>query len=308
MFCDNQIAPKLIYPRSFDSMTLVLPRFSSKSFLRDVRAYDVDANGEVRLGEVESPLDSIAIGSVRSGVPETHCSVALTSDDSAAVMSIPIYRGGRIVSLVVIVAKTSEDFVGVFETWTPVGIYEELNLSGGYFAGLERFQNVSSFIRFEKGLGLPGQVWQDQKGIIHNNLSTHPGFLRAAGASAESLQMAIGIPVAADELIGVAVLIGAAATPIARGFEVWTAGTDGFSLDQASYCGLSPELQLEIGTKLSTNGGLPGLAAEHGGASTTENKAFLYAGRSQSSPDLTGALAIPFYQDEILTSVTALLF
>jgi len=41
-------------------------------------------------------------------------------------------------------------------------------------------------VRFEKGSGLPGQVWQDRRGVIHDELATHPGFLRAAGASAEN--------------------------------------------------------------------------------------------------------------------------
>ena len=288
-------------------MTLVLPKFSANSFLRDVRAYDVKEESSVLMSEDESPLDEVATLSAGSGNAQVNPRIQL-GDEFVAAFAIPIYRGNRVISVVVAAAKTAADSLGVFEIWTPVGPHEELHLSGGYFAGLERFQNVSSFIRFEKGVGLPGDVWKTRKSVIHDNLSNHPGFLRAAGASAETLQMAIGIPIAADEFVGVAVLISAAATPMARGLEVWNASPDGFVLDQASYSGLSPDLQLSVGTKLSTNGGLPGLAAEHGGASTTENETFLYAGRTNASPDLTGALAIPFFDGEVLASVTTLLF
>tara|TARA_R110002049_G_scaffold4601_5_gene32342 strand:+ start:480366 stop:481232 length:867 start_codon:yes stop_codon:yes gene_type:complete len=288
-------------------MTLVLPKFSANSFLCDVRAYDVDGDSRVRPSDGESPLDVVAVTVAESGKPKVHSGIQVLGDEVVA-FGIPVYRDGRVVSVVVVAAKMTNDLLGVFEVWTPVGTYEEVRLTDGYFAGLERFQNVSSFIRFEKGLGLPGQVWETQRSTIHDNLPNHPGFLRSAGASAEDLQVAIGIPVAAEELIGVAVLMSAMSTPMAQGFEVWQSSSEGFRLDQASYSGLSLDLQLTVGTKLSANSGLPGLAAEHGGASTTENETFLYAGRSGNPEGLAGALAIPFYQQDKLTSVTALLF
>lgn len=115
-----------------------------------------------------------------------------------------------------------------------VGRYAELGLADGYFGSLERFQNVSSFVRFECGMGLPGQAWERGYSVIHRDLPNHPGFLRAAGASAEALASAVGIPVSGDEFIATVVLINSSDRPIARGMQSWVLEGDALVLPEAS--------------------------------------------------------------------------
>ncbi|MGI9473546.1 MAG: GAF domain-containing protein [Rubripirellula sp.] len=218
------------------------------------------------------------------------------------------------VSVITLSAKQLNDehdnVVGVFEVWEPVGVYEELALKVGFFGKMERFRNVSSFVRFEKGNGLPGQVWQQRAGVIHDDLSNHPGFLRAAGASADLLVTAIGLPVATNAYHASVLLISSCVSPLARGFEVWQPVDDGFSLLGGAYRGLGDGIDLPAETHLPTGQGLPGLAARAGSAVLSEDVETLFAGRGEAArlPEAACGLAIPYFDGETLTSVATLLF
>jgi hypothetical protein len=143
--------------------------------------------------------------------------------------------------------------------------------------------------------------------MIHDDLSNHPAFLRAAGASADSLQTAIGIPIISDDFVAALVMISPRVTPLARGFEIWASEENGFRLVQAVYPDLDAELHLKVGVFFDTMEDLPSLACEHGGMTTTENERFLYAGRSACT-GMDSALSIPTYHGNRLDSVTTLLF
>jgi hypothetical protein len=246
--------------------------------------------------------DTTAQAVMASGKPE------LSVDElTQCRFGFPVFRNGEIISIAVCETKSMNEIGGVIELWQPVGRYEEVRLTSGAFGKLERFQNVSCFVRFEKGSGLPGQVWASGRSMIHDDLSNHPAFLRAAGASADSLQIAIGIPIIGDDFVAALVMISPGVTPLARGFEIWSAEENGFRLIQATYPDLDVDLRLKVGEIFEPLEGLPGLASEHGGMTTTENDRFLYAGRN-SSTGMDSALSIPTYHGDRLDSVTTLLF
>lgn len=292
---------------------LAVTTLPATSFLTDVRVYDVDESGQLAFA-TQAAIEQLALASVQSRCAEISDDAAVTLEDSAAAIAIPTIRNDRVVSVAVLSSKSirpdHDDVVGVFEVWKPVGEFEELALSKGYFGRMERFQNVSSFVRFEKGTGLPGQVWQKRTSVIHDDLSNHPGFLRAAGASAELLATAIGLPVAGTDFQGTALLISSTVSPLARAFEVWQAEENGFRLLDASYAGFEEELVLLPDTEWPLDSGLPGLAAESGTAVLSEEPTVLYAGRNHETklPDSGTGLAIPFFEGDKLTSVTTLLF
>ncbi|TWU50845.1 hypothetical protein Poly51_41380 [Rubripirellula tenax] len=277
----------------------------TKSLLVDLRTF------QVRDGRIVDHDDGccarLASKSIATGMAEVLVGID-GEDDFGGAVSIPIYRGGEIVSTVVMAIAPKSAGVGVFEIWEPVEPYEEVRLRGGYFASLERFSNVSSYVRFEKGNGLPGQVWSLGKGIIHDNLPEHPGFLRAAGASAGLLQTAIGVPVLSENLMSAVVLISSAATPIARGYQVWLADEDGFVLDAAAYQAVVEEDRFAIGTKISAETPLIALARDCGGAVISGADEVTEMSRSGAGANLLGGLAIPFYSGEKMQSITALLF
>ncbi|MEL6105691.1 MAG: GAF domain-containing protein, partial [Planctomycetota bacterium] len=174
---------------------------SRGTFLKDVLVIDVD--GSVPATCESELVNAAAEKSIASGFPV----IEMSEEEGLVTLVVPVFRSGRIVSLAAFLAWARESAIGVFEIWQPVGEHDELNLTGGYFGSLERFQNVSSFVRFEKGSGLPGQVWRNLSFVVHDNLPRHTGFLRAAGASAESLQVAVGMPVLSDQFLATALLI-----------------------------------------------------------------------------------------------------
>lgn len=240
-------------------------------------------------------------------------------DGIASAMAVPIFRGGHVVSVVAFALAAADVGTGVFEIWEPVGIYEEVRLRTGYFADLERFCNVSSFVRFEKGSGLPGQAWASHCGVIHDDLPNHAGFLRAAGASAGLLRMALAIPVidisdagiseASDErMTSVATLISSDATPIAKGYEVWSVDGDEFTLRSCAYQRLSTQAHLKPGCVLPGDEGWPSVLRHHHGAIVVDDEASMGVGRNDATESANAMLLIPFYIGERLDSVTVFLF
>ncbi|MEO1530378.1 MAG: GAF domain-containing protein [Planctomycetota bacterium] len=272
---------------------------SRGTFLKDVLVIDVEGSTPTPTG---SELVNVAVQkSMDSGFPV----IEMSAEEGLVTLVLPVFRSNRIVSLAAFVAWASEEAIGVFEIWQPIGEYDELNLTGGYFGSLERFQNVSSFVRFEKGSGLPGQVWRNLSHVVHDNLPRHTGFLRAAGASAKSLQVAVGMPVLSDQFMATALLISSDLAPISRAFEVWRYADDSFLLETKAYQNLPTTLRLEEGASVATTGSLPGLALETGVVRVTDAPKVLGNGRGNES--FTGkGIAVPFFEGERLTNVLTL--
>jgi putative methionine-R-sulfoxide reductase with GAF domain len=293
--------------------TLLAATLPDNCFFADVRVYDVNEEGQLTCPD-GAPIEALALAAIDNGTAEVSIDRESLFRDSSAAIAIPVFRNGRVVSTVVLSARSlekhSDELIGIFEVWSPVGIYEELSLASGYFGRMERFQNVSSFVRFEKGTGLPGQVWQRRMGVIHDDLSNHPGFLRAAGASADSLTTALGIPVASSTFHGVAVLISSKVTPMTRGFEVWKVQDNHFQLVDRSYAGFSEGVALPLNATLRFEAGLPGLANDARSAVVCDDVERVFAGRNHDVvlPESASGLAIPFFDGDRLSSVTNLLF
>lgn len=249
--------------------------------------------------------DRVSQEACETGLPSI---IRVDSEDGASVaIAIPIYRQNSVDSIVCLIGPDSEQRIGVMEVWQPIGSYDELNMTKGFFGPLERFQNVSSFVRFERGSGLPGQVWRDHSFIIHDNLPSHPGFLRAAGASAESLQLAIGIPVGSDDFLASVVLISSDAAPMARGYEVWDIGGESYTLKAAAYQRQADGVTLEVGMSLFDANSLPGqvVASQRPIITTAPNA--IAMGRQSESASYSKAISIPLFNGENLTQVLSLL-
>ncbi|QEF97520.1 hypothetical protein Mal15_15600 [Stieleria maiorica] len=277
---------------------------SNHSFLTNVIALEVDPSGTMPTCGI-AVADRAVAASIESGLPTIKQTVE--GEAEAVAICIPIYRAGQITSAVIMIGNTSERTVGVMEIWQPIGEHDELNLTQGYFGPLERFQNVSSFVRFEKGSGLPGQVWRNLGFVIHDNLPTHAGFLRAAGASAESLQVAVGIPVFGDDFLATAVLISSDSAPIARGYEVWRCGEDEFLLESSAYQRLEQSLMYEGSATVPMEGTLPGLAFASGAATISEDPEIVFSGRPIGGGKPCKGVAIPFFEQDRITNILTLL-
>ncbi|MCA8982457.1 MAG: GAF domain-containing protein [Planctomycetaceae bacterium] len=282
----------------------------ASDFLAAFEVYDVTPAGQVSALTEESAFRDLVQTVAMSGLPTIMTDSSCLPPDVAAVLMFPIYRDGEIVSVIALAASRDSTALGVFEIWEPVGDYSEVGLAQGYYSKLERFQNVSSYIRFEKGSGLPGTVWDNHRAAVHNNLPHHPGFLRSAGAMDEALTSAVGIPIFDDDFVASVILISSAKSPLARGIEIWTLDEHGFTLCEGSYPSLPPCFTLRDGTRLGPDEGLPGMARQHGGACVSSNPEIYAAGRvipGDQAAQRCG-LALPYYDGSVLTSVVVLLF
>ena len=247
-----------------------------------------------------------ALGETReTGLPSIVDSWDNESDD-VVVMSVPVYREGEITTIVCFIVSGEERLSGVMEVWQPIGAYDELSMTKGYFGAMERFQNVSSFIRFEKGAGLPGQVWRNASFIIHDDLPSHSGFLRAAGASADALQVAVGMPVMGDDFLASVLLISSSVAPIGRGFEVWRCAGEEFVLESVAYQTLDESFRLLPEARLSSQGSLPGLIVESATAVICDDPSILSCGRECDRFE-GRAVGIPFFEGGRVTNILVML-
>ena len=299
LICDS--LPRKFPMIQFSEMSTTL---SKRSFLCDLLAFgpeDLIAPIDCR-----TPSANRAVAeTLQSGLPSIK--QAIDGEPQTVSMCLPVYRSGRIASLAVFVGIAEANSIGVFEIWQPIGEYDELNLTHGYYGSLERFQNVSSYVRFEKGVGLPGQMWRNLSSVVHDNLPRHSGFLRAAGASAESLQVAFGIPIDDGQFLASVVLVSSDATPIARAYEVWRANGEKLMLESQAYQRLEQTLELEEGASIPIDGTLPGEAIRRGQVVISDDPAIVFSGRPYRQHGSAKGVAIPFFEDDRVTNVLSLL-
>ena len=305
----------ILHPSTLHHVPNSLTRFAlpSRCYLSDVSVFDVDDSGALGSADGDT-CHAIAARALNAADAIVTTDASILPEDCAAAMAIPVFSSETVRSVIVFCAGQATDEtpdpVGVFEVWSPIGTYDEVALQMGYYGNMERFQNVSSFVRFDKGNGLPGIVWQQRLGLVQDDLANHPGFLRAAGASADLLQAAVGIPVASDDYRSTAVLISSQTTPIARGIEVWKLNGDSFELSSHAYLGVEDSFKLSNGATVPQKTGILGTTLDRGCAVLAEDLPALMLARSSDDamPGPTAGLAIPFFDGVTLTSITLLLF
>ncbi|MCC9655071.1 GAF domain-containing protein [Rhodopirellula halodulae] len=282
-------------------------------YLQGVHVCDVVAPGEFS-PETDPQVLTIAQRCLEESDAMVVQDAALLPSDASSALAIPVFFDGDVQSVIVLFSKaateTMSDPVGVFEVWRPVGPHDEVALREGYYGKLERFQNVSSFVRFEKGNGLPGVVWDREIALVQDDLANHMGFLRAAGASADLLNSALGVPIFSDQFLSTAVLIQSRKTPMARAMEVWKVNDSECELTSQAYGDVEKAFRLDVGTKVPTNTGILGLVTQNQRTVLIEDMAALLLTRpaDKALPCPTAGLAIPFFDGTVLSSITLLMF
>ena len=140
----------------------------------------------------------------------------------AAGIGIPIFDQDILTAVVVLLCGDPASCAGALEVWSRDVTLQELCLSSGYYGSLKNLRYISHRIRFGKGVGLPGQVWQKKLPVMMDKLAHTKSFIRAHTARAEVLTTGLGIPVISHgRLDHVVVLLSALDTPLARVFEIW---------------------------------------------------------------------------------------
>ncbi len=184
----------------------------SQSFLKGVFISDVD-------GSSPAAVEAAPVDNARQVIRTRRPQIEVQND--GVCLGLPIFFADELRCVVQLCGNVTGKASGVFEVWEPQGAYQDLKLTAGYFGHLDRFQNVSTYVRFEPGSGLPGQAAQAGHSVVHDNLRNHPGFLRAAGASAGELKTALALPIFAPDFLCSVLLISSIPSPMAKRIEVW---------------------------------------------------------------------------------------
>lgn len=142
-------------------------------------------------------------------------------------IAIPIFVGEFLLAVVVLLCseKSAEEKIlaGAIELWAKHDEKSiELSLVDGYYGSLKRLEEASRNMRFAKGSGLPGLVWDYRIPMIVADMSDSSVFQRASTATIEGITSAIGLPLLYyTEKEYVLTFLSAHSTPIALRFEIW---------------------------------------------------------------------------------------
>ena len=126
-------------------------------------------------------------------------------------------------AVIVFLCGSDEEHVGAIEVWTnDPAESSEIGLADGYYGSAELFEWSSRNLRFGRGYGLPGLVWQTGMPLILKDLYRAGQFLRWKEALQVGLSTGVGIPCPYDPArTWVMTFLSALGTPIARRFEIW---------------------------------------------------------------------------------------
>lgn len=227
-------------------------------------------------------------------------------------VAIPVFSGNTLKAVILFLCGDTTELSGAIEVWSDDGL-SGLALIDGYYGDLDRFEWLSKSIKFPRGRGLPGKVWETSQPLIMGDLANSNSFLRSKAAAEKGITTSIAIPINSNEDIedigSVVTFLSSKSTPIAKRFEIWTPGADGNFLQfEAGIIQDSEEVETAnpkrciqkgkgvIGETLQS--GIPVMSSELTADSLPEIT-------SGNVDDYTSLLAIPIYYQDNLNSVVA---
>jgi hypothetical protein len=160
-------------------------------------------------------------------------------------IAIPVFSGEFLMAVVVFLCGDDQHHAGAIELWTnALENNAELAIVDGYYGTLDDFERLSGKIKFTKGAGLPGQVWETRMPVLIEDLGLAPAFIRSEDAGNAGITTALGIPVSVvANQVYIMTFLSAKATPIARRIQIWAPDESGKQLVcQSGYSKQNDEL------------------------------------------------------------------
>ncbi len=160
-------------------------------------------------------------------------------------IAIPVFSGDFIMAVVVFLCGDDQHHAGAIEVWAnSLEDSTELAVIDGYYGTLDDFEAISGKIKFSRGSGLPGQVWETGMPVLIEDLGLSSTFLRSADARKAGITTALGIPVSVvANQVYIMTFLSAKATPIAKRLQIWVPDESGRRLVcQSGYSKQNDEL------------------------------------------------------------------
>lgn len=179
-----------------------------------------------------------------------------------AAIGIPLFSGNDVSAVIVLLCGRRERTGGCIEIWNTELEQNLLEHAGGYYGRFEQFGHISRLLQFQRGSGLPGVTWQSGLPQVIDLTQVTNAFVRNSVARECGLDSGIAIPVhRGGNVAHVVILLSAAASPIARAFEVWLPYGEELVLEASRYApGLEEFAESSQDTVFRRGEGLPGRA------------------------------------------------
>jgi hypothetical protein len=226
------------------------------------------------------------------------CGASLTS-----VLAIPVFEQARIRGVVILGLGAG---YGGTEIWSRDD-RDELSVTVACYSGLPSFEFMNRYVRFPKGSGIPGQIWQSGVPQLVQDLTSNEAFVRTFDNDPARLRAAIGIPVGYSHGFpaSILLLLSSEQTPLASAIELWHCEQLPLEEDMAV-----PRIRLTGCSVLGTDGRIEPQPWQHClakriGESRTP---MLFTANDANLPDgLSVALCIPIFRSGKLVEVVNLM-
>jgi hypothetical protein len=147
-------------------------------------------------------------------------------------IAMPVFSGEFLMAVVVFLCGDDHHHAGAIELWSNnLQNGTELSVMDGYYGTLDDFEDISRAMKFSKGAGLPGLVWESGMPVLIEDLGQSPAFVRSADARKAGITTVLGIPVSAvASQVYIMTFLSAKATPIAQRLQIWVPDESGRQL------------------------------------------------------------------------------
>jgi hypothetical protein len=222
-------------------------------------------------------------------------------------IAMPVFSGEFLMAVVVFLCGDDQHHAGAIEIWSNSSEgNSELTVVDGYYGTLDDFEALSEKIKFTKGSGLPGLVWETGMPVLIEDLGQSTTFIRSADAKKAGITTVLGIPVSVvANQVYIMTFLSAKATPIAQRIQIWAPDQSGERLVcQAGYSKQNDELA-EIFETISVRKGegLLGRVWLTGVPAIRNN-----SGIAVTEGSLSSMLAMPVIDNGHLKAVVTFLF
>jgi hypothetical protein len=137
-------------------------------------------------------------------------------------MAVPIFSGEFLIAVVVFLCGGNKSDEGALELWAAEkNDSSKISLIDGFYGGLKNIEQSSRNVRFARGQGLPGMIWDYHIPMLISDPANSPLFIRANNAAIDNITTALGFPCRNQKKNHVISFLSSNDTPISKRFEIW---------------------------------------------------------------------------------------
>lgn len=194
------------------------------------------------------------------GVHFAHAELATAAGVSAA-FGFPVFTRGALSAVVVLFVAGESSATGCVELWNLDEARGVLRHAGGHYVQCGELERMSMLLQFQRGVGLPGQVWRDAEPVLMTDVGMATSFIRGALARQLGLELGFGLPIFdGTSLTQVLTFLASAHEPFLRSVELWRTSPGELLLVAAKGSGMPLQTTLVMGDMLPgkvAQGGVP---------------------------------------------------